>query len=103
MIAEAIKSIMKEVLTMEMVYTAKSGEKIVFDWFSEFSDDSGDPVAFWAEICPACREKYKHILTGKYESGCACGSCSVMGCSNESDSYVDFALDEVDVYGGYED
>lgn len=71
-----------------MTYEA-DGEKVVFDDFVK-EDNSG---SCWAEICPACREKHK-ILAAHTSDG-ATGTCSVKGCQNEAEFYLDFKLSEV--------
>ena len=44
----------------------------------------------WAHICKGCVEKYG-ISETLLDDGCAAGcTCSVQGCENEADYYVDF-------------
>lgn len=43
----------------------------------------------WAYICKECAEKYG--ISEKYlDNGCGGGICSVQGCENEADYYIDF-------------
>lgn len=65
---------------------------IVFDDFSESAEDTG----CWVEICQQCKKKYIDILKDRVdEDGGAIGTCSVKGCMNDGDFYVDFNNDEV--------
>lgn len=94
----------------EMVYCSPDGrcvhddehgdfvDYIEFDDFSEYVDDSGetDVLSYWAEICPSCLRKYRSMLgNGRIDEGSAQGICSVKGCQNEADSYLDFSSSEV--------
>ena len=70
-----------------LVYTSKRGKQIVFDDFVK--DEEYDNV--WAEMCPHCHRKYRKILLGHFDDGgTAQAICSVKGCNNEADYYVDF-------------
>ncbi len=43
----------------------------------------------WAYMCKECAEKYE--ISEKYlDNGCGGGICSVQGCENEADYYIDF-------------
>lgn len=66
-------------------------DKVVFDDFVAEEDGC------WAEICPACLERYKQLLAGRTDDG-AMGICSVKGCQNDAEYYVDFEMDEVRVF-----
>ena len=80
---------------MKMVYTSKRGEQIVFD---DFVDSIRDHGSYWGELCPHCHNKYKDILGQRVDDGgTACGTCSVEGCDNEADYYVDFSENEVNI------
>lgn len=76
---------------MELIYTSKRGKQIIFD---DFEDNTEEYQSFWAEMCPHCHNKYRGIL-GKRASHGAMGTCSVKGCENEAEYYVDFAENEV--------
>ena len=79
----------------DMIYTSKRGKRIIFD---DFCDESEEYGTFWVEMCPHCHNKYKGILGNRCDDrGSAQGTCSVEGCENEADYYVDFARDEVEV------
>lgn len=71
---------------MDLIYTAKRGKQIVFD---DFEDNTEEYQSYWVEMCPHCHNKYKGIL-GKRASHGAIGTCSVKGCENEAEYYVDF-------------
>ena len=78
---------------MNMVFKAPCGEKIIFD---DFADNTEEFESFWVEMCPSCYDKYKGILGNRADDGgTACATCSVKGCENEADYYVDFAANEV--------
>ena len=84
---------------MIMVYTSKRGKQIVFD---DYVDNTVEYDSYWAEMCPHCHNKYKGILGDRVDDGgSACGTCSVMGCENEADYYVDFSKDEVRFHDYY--
>lgn len=80
---------------LDMVYTSKRGKQITFDDFVDNAlvDDFG---SYWVEMCPHCHNKYRSILGNRADDGgTACGTCSVKGCENEADYYVDFNRNEV--------
>lgn len=75
-----------------MVYS-KNGKQIIFDDFvsgrnKEYSD-------CYVEMCYRCLNKYKDILENRIDEGSSpYGICSVRGCSNEADRYVDFDISD---------
>lgn len=75
----------------EMVYTSPRGKRIVFD---DFQDNTKEYNSYWAEMCPHCHNKYKGILGKRIDVG-AMGTCSVKGCQNEANYYVDFDPKEI--------
>lgn len=78
---------------MDMIYTSKRGKQIVFD---DYADDTEEYKSYWVEMCPHCHNKYKGILGNRADDGgTACGTCSVKGCNNEANYYVDFGINEV--------
>ena len=76
---------------LNMVYTSKRGKQITFD---DFEDNTADFDSYWGEMCPSCHNKYRGILGDRASIG-AMGTCSVKGCENEADYYVDFNKNEV--------
>lgn len=49
-------------------------------------------------MCPHCHNQYRNILGGRWSDiGEAQRICSVEGCSNEADYYVDFKAEEIDI------
>ena len=73
-----------------LLFTSPNGETILFDDFvKETHDDYMAERPYWAEMCPACRKKYRHILAEHFDDG-GMGTCSVAGCNNEAGYYVDF-------------
>lgn len=78
---------------VDMIYTSKRGKQIVFD---DFEDNTEEYDSYWVEMCPHCHNKYKGILGNRADDGgTACGTCSVKGCANDADYYVDFNMNEV--------
>ena len=48
-------------------------------------------------MCPHCHNKYRSILGNRADDGgTAQGTCSVKGCENKADYYVDFDKNEVE-------
>ena len=63
-----------------------------------FDDYTKDNNSFWVEVCDECYEKYKSAPGGKCDDGdTASGICSVKGCGNAANYYVDFSSEEVNV------
>lgn len=75
---------------MNMTYS-KNGQSIVFD---DFCDNTSEFNSYWINMCPHCFEKYKSILNGKEDSA-GMGICSIKGCNNPAEYYIDFNKDEV--------
>lgn len=77
----------------KMIYTSKRGTQIVFD---DYVDNTKEFNSYWVEMCPQCYQKYRDIIRNKADDGgTAPGTCSVAGCENEADYYVDFNVNEV--------
>ena len=64
------------------------------DWTDDFCD-------YWAEICAECAEKYDNLINNELKRGCACGFCSVAGCTNNDSNtthyYIDFDMRYVEI------
>ena len=78
----------------KMVFKSK-GKRIVFDDFCDERDQ--DYCGVWTGMCRECASKYMDILvddTCNRLDDCGSGICSVEGCSNEADYYVDFWADD---------
>ena len=73
-----------------MVYKSLKGKKIVFD---DFVDNTMEYKSYWVGMCTCCYNKYRDILGNRIDD-CGSGLCSVNGCSNEADYYVDFDMNE---------
>lgn len=82
-----------------LVYTSKRGKQIVFDDFcDDYANDEEFPPFIWVEMCPHCHRKYRGILGGRCDDGgSAQGTCSVKGCDNTANYYVDFNPNEVKI------
>lgn len=77
----------------EMVFHAENGQELIFD---DFSDNLEEYDSYWAELCPDCYKRYGEVLGNRVdECGCARGICSIKGCANEADYYIDFKANEV--------
>lgn len=75
-----------------MVYTSKRGKQIVFD---DFVNEIKEYGSCYVEMCPHCHNKYRGILGNRCDDGGAMGICSVKGCKNEANYYVDFNRNEI--------
>lgn len=81
-----------------MIYISKRGKQIIFD---DYEDNTEEYNSYWVEMCPQCYQKYKDILDKRADDGgIASGTCSVKGCANEADYYVDFTKNEV-IFNSY--
>ena len=79
-------------LNTNMTFTSHNGTKIVFDdWCDETEDE--ELGGYWVGICDECLNKY-NVFENRIDE-CGSGCCSVKGCRNEADHYVDFSRDEV--------
>lgn len=79
---------------LKATFKSNSEKRIIFDDFCVESEY--DTV--WVEMCPHCHNKYKTILGGRCsDTGEEQGICSVEGCDNEADYYVDFKRDEIEI------
>ena len=77
----------------DMIYT-KRGKQIVFD---DFVNNTAEYGSYYVEMCPNCYNKYRNVLGNRVDDGgSAQGICSVKGCDNEADYYVDFEKNEVE-------
>lgn len=80
-----------------LLYTSARGKHIVFDdWvYDSYEDQHGNPVPFaWVGMCPSCHRKYRGILGNRCDNA-GSGACSVKGCEQMAEWYVDFSADEV--------
>lgn len=81
----------------KMIYTSPRGKEVVFDDFCKEKSDNSlhSEESVWCEMCSHCHNRFKNILKGRFdEKGTAQGTCSVEGCNNEADYYVDFQTTE---------
>lgn len=63
--------------------------------FDDFVDESEEYGTCYVEMCSHCYNKHESVLGGNI-SGTAWGTCSVDGCWNEADYYIDFNVNEVE-------
>ena len=75
-----------------LLFTSPKGKTILFDDFvEEYDEDLKKGSPYWAEMCPHCHRKYRGILGNRCDDGgTAQGTCSVKGCNNQANYYVDF-------------
>lgn len=76
-----------------LIYTKKNGEEIEFD---DFCDNTEEFNSYWTCMCPTCLEKHREDLDVKSDNA-GVGTCSVLGCNNNADYYIDFKKDEVKI------
>ena len=76
---------------MENMLFKADEKKIVFDDYTDSTEEYG---TFWVGMCEECYKKHKDILGNRVDDF-GSGVCSVKGCQNEADHYVDFLKDEV--------
>ena len=58
--------------------------------FDDFVDEVEEYGTYYVHICDACYQKHKTEIGNKIDRGSANGICSVAGCENEAEHYVDF-------------
>lgn len=82
-----------------LVYTSARGKHIAFDdWENAYTwdDDMNDVPLVWTRMCASCHKKYRGILGNRCDcGGSGSGACSVKGCEQMAEYYVDFSVDEV--------
>ena len=57
--------------------------------FDDYENEIEDYGTYFVQMCDACYQKYKGVIDGGACNG-AIGTCSVFGCDNEADHYIDF-------------
>lgn len=74
-----------------LLFTSPKGKTILFDdYVWEEAEDTGeDERSVWCCLCRSCHKKYGKILGSRCD-GDGQGLCSVDGCMNDADYYVDF-------------
>lgn len=80
---------------MKKLVFGSKGKRIVFDDFVDERDQ--DYSGIWAGMCKECAKKYMDVLVDdscNRLDECGSGTCSVEGCNNEADYYVDFWIDD---------
>lgn len=77
-----------------------SNEKfqIIFD---DAVDEREEYDSWWVGMCSECFSKHKESLKNKADN-CGSGICSVHGCNNEADFYIDFKSDELSEVSEFE-
>lgn len=85
-------------MKFNLKFTSPRGKEIVFD---DYYDEISEYGTCWVHMCKHCHNKYRSILKNKSSSGgSGLATCSVKGCENKADYYVDFDGAEVKVIGG---
>ena len=82
-----------------LLFTSPKGKTILFDdYVEEYDEEDKKGSPYWAEMCPHCHRKYRGILGNRCDDGgTAQGTCSVKGCNNQADYYVDFYPNETKI------
>lgn len=75
----------------DMIFISNDDKQIVFD---DYVDNTFEYNSYWVGMCSHCHNKYKGVLGNRVDD-CGSGVCSVKGCSNEADYYIDFDMNEV--------
>ena len=84
-------------MMFNLKFTSPRGKTIVFDDYCNEIDEQG---ICWVHMCKHCHNKYRSILGNRVsESGSDSAICSVKGCENKADYYVDFDGAEVKIIG----
>lgn len=65
---------------------------IVFD---DFVDETEEYGTFYVHICEPCYQKHKNKIGNRIDKGSANGYCSVEGCQNEAEHYIDFVPNDI--------
>jgi hypothetical protein len=78
----------------KMIFKGHNGQRVQKVVFDDFVDSTEEYGTYWCGICPCCLEKYKSILGNRVDE-VGYGTCSVEGCWNKAEHYVDFDQNEV--------
>lgn len=81
----------------KLIFKGHNGQTIILD---DFVDDTKEYNLYWGGLCPSCRKRYKDILGDRIEEF-GCGTCSVEGCWNAAENYVNFIKEEVKIINVY--
>ena len=63
--------------------------------FDDFVDEVKEYGTYYVHMCESCYKKHKNVIGNRIDKGSARGICSVAGCGNEAEHYVDFWEKEV--------
>ena len=63
--------------------------------FDDYVDEVREYGTYYVHICDACYQKHKTEIENRIDKNGANGYCSVKGCWNEAEHYVDFAPEDV--------
>lgn len=79
---------------LNLAYKLKDGNDLLFDDYINESEDYG---TYYVLMCEDCRRKYAENFKHepKAVTSGANGICSVCGCENEADYYIDFDTSHV--------
>lgn len=62
--------------------------------FDDYNDERKEYGSWWVGMCEKCFCKYKAYVEPKSDN-CGSGCCSVLGCNNEAEYYIDFKAEEL--------
>lgn len=74
-------------------------EKLIYKGieFDDFVDEVEEYGTYYVHICDTCYQKYKTEIGDRIDKDSANGYCSVKGCWNEAEHYVDFTPEDVQI------
>lgn len=78
----------------DMKFITHDGTEVIFDDWCDETDDE-ELGGYWVGICTECFKKYHGAFGRRISSNPSEDICSVKGCENEADYYVDFLKNEV--------
>ena len=65
--------------------------------FDDYVDEVEEYGTCYVHICESCYQKHKKKIGNRIDIGSANGYCSVEGCWNDADHYVDFVPDDIQI------
>lgn len=63
--------------------------------FDDFVDEVEEYGTYYVHMCDSCYQKHKKSIGNRIDKGSANGYCSVAGCENEAEHYVDFSPEDI--------
>lgn len=63
--------------------------------FDDYVEEVEEYGVYYVHICESCYQKHKKAIGNRIAEGGANGYCSVAGCGNEAEHYVDFSPEDI--------